>query len=175
MPLVFRDPGPRRRFWVATGLILLVGWAALSLVTHLRRRPQPSMRTEPDAPTFDRIYLRDVVQSSYEGGEKSWSVSAEEIIHRKTRTERQTEGSSTSRTDTRPRQGGGSQSPDYRWLSWPGCGCFRGRTRVSQVPGPSSFVRAVVRDPAGCDPSSPVLRGVATVAFRQFNTLGTAE
>ena len=55
----------------------------------------------------------------------------------------------------------------------PRCECCRGRTRASQVPGPSSFVRAVVRDPAGCDPSSPVLHGAAAVAFRQFNALGT--
>ncbi len=55
----------------------------------------------------------------------------------------------------------------------PWSGVFRGRTRASQVPGPSSFVRAVVQDPAGCDSSSPVLHGEAPVAFRLFDTLGT--
>lgn len=83
MPAVLRDPGPRRRLWVAAGLVLLVGWAGVALVTHLRHRPRPSTRIEPDTPTFDRVYLRDVEQSSYEGGAKIWSLSAAEIIHRK--------------------------------------------------------------------------------------------
>jgi len=43
----------------------------------------------------------------------------------------------------------------------PWSGIFRGETWVSQVPGPSSFVRAVVRDPAGCEPllARPARRG----------------
>ena len=39
----------------------------------------------------------------------------------------------------------------------PWSGVCRGRTRASQVPGLSSCVRAVVQDPAGCDP--PFARG----------------
>jgi hypothetical protein len=41
------------------------------------------------------------------------------------------------------------------------------------VPGPSSFVRAVVRDPAGCNLSSPHFHGEAAIAFKIAYALGT--
>ncbi len=55
----------------------------------------------------------------------------------------------------------------------PWSGVCRGETWASQVPGPSSYLRAVVRDPAGYDSSSPILHGEAAFAFRKNSALGT--
>jgi hypothetical protein len=90
-----RDPIRRWRRWLAAGMTLLAGWAAWSLAAHLRHRDHPATAATDEAadakttgstetdPAFDRIYLKDVSQSAYDGGEKLWSLSAEEIIHRK--------------------------------------------------------------------------------------------
>jgi hypothetical protein len=86
-----RDPIRRWRLWLAAGMALLVAWAAWSLAAHLRQRDHPATAATDTAittpagtdPAFDRVYLKNVSQSAYDGGEKLWSLSAEEIVHRK--------------------------------------------------------------------------------------------
>ena len=87
MAFRFRLPGRGRRFWATAVVLILITCAGIALFARRPGEPPggPRLPAKPvqDVPTFDRIYLRNVSYSSYVRGETTFTLKAEEIVHRK--------------------------------------------------------------------------------------------
>ena len=84
------SPG-RRRFLVASALLIFAAYAGRSLFLHHRRQAAQSGRQGasgaaapgPTEETADRLYLRNIAYTSYKGDTRLFSFQADELVHRK--------------------------------------------------------------------------------------------
>jgi len=84
MALPIRLPGRGRRFWIpAAVVILLAACAAIALVPRRTRQPEPPARPLQAIPAADMIYLRGFAYSSSVRGERTFTLKADEVTHRK--------------------------------------------------------------------------------------------
>ena len=87
MAFHFRLPGRAQPFWATAVVLIFIACAGFALFARRPGEPPGGSRlpAKPDqaVPTFDRIYLKNVAYSSYVRGEKTFTLQAEEIVHRK--------------------------------------------------------------------------------------------